>query len=158
MAIFSKKKTEQSETKVAVVEPKVEVAQTGAVKEATEVSMKDLYQADTTKKIIKEGSKKLEIKKAGRAYRVLVRPLITEKVSALGGLNKYVFEVEMKANKIEVAKAIMETYGVKPRAINIIKLEGKRVRRGRTSGQRQDWKKAIVTLPKGQSINVYEGV
>ena len=163
MAIFSKKPTtkkDQAETK-----PVVKVAKKAVKKEPvaktvkTEAkSMKDLYEAGSVKKIVKEDGQKIEVKKSGQAYRILVKPLVTEKVSDLSGLRKYVFAVAMKANKIEVAKAIMETYGVKPSKVNIMKVEGKRVRRGRISGQRKNWKKAIVTLPVGQSINVYEGV
>ncbi|KKR13265.1 MAG: 50S ribosomal protein L23 [Candidatus Falkowbacteria bacterium GW2011_GWA2_39_24] len=163
MAIFSKKPTtkkDQTETK-----PVVKVAKKAVKKESvakvvkTEAkSMKDLYEAGSVKKVVKEDGQKIEVKRSGQAYRILVKPLVTEKVSDLSGLRKYVFAVAMKANKIEVAKAIMETYGVKPSKVNILKVEGKRVRRGRISGQRKNWKKAIVTLPAGQSINVYEGV
>ena len=152
MAIFNKKKTEKSEAKTE---------KQSAVKSAkTEnKSMKDLYQAETVKKVVKKADgQKVEIKKNNQAYRILLRPLVTEKVSDLSGLNKYVFVVSDKANKIEVAKAIVEVYGVKPSKVNILNMEGKRVRRGRITGKRKDWKKAIITLPKGQSINVYEGV
>ena len=96
--------------------------------------------------------------KTGMAYRILVKPLISEKAAALGGENKYVFFVATDANKISVKKAIEEVYNVKPIAVNIINMEGKVVRRGRVTGQRKDYKKAIITLKKGDSITVYEGV
>ncbi|MFH0950919.1 MAG: 50S ribosomal protein L23 [bacterium] len=166
MAIFSKKPTTKPDQ--TATEPVVKVAKKEVKKEKPEPvaktvktetkSMKDLYEAGNVKKVIKEDGQKIEVKRFGQAYRILVKPLVTEKVSDLSGLRKYVFAVAIKANKIEVAKAIMETYGVKPSKVNIMKVEGKRVRRGRISGQRKNWKKAIVTLPKGQSINVYEGV
>ena len=73
-------------------------------------------------------------------------------------MNKYFFEVAKNANKIEVAKAIQEIYGVKPVSVNIIRMQGKKVGQGRTRGKRKDWKKAIITLKKGESIKVYEGV
>jgi len=103
---------------------------------------------------------KKEVKKIknGNAYKILVKPLITEKAGDLGKLNKYLFEVSKDANKIEVSKAIEEVYSVRPKSINIIRVKGKTVRRGKIKGKRKDWKKAIVTLSKEQSINIYEGV
>jgi large subunit ribosomal protein L23 len=97
-------------------------------------------------------------KKYGNAYRVLVKPLITEKASVLGAENKYFFEVSKKANKIEIAKAINDVYGVKPVKVNIIRMSGKNVRYGRVIGKRKGWKKAVVTLKEGDSIKIYEGV
>jgi len=66
--------------------------------------------------------------------------------------------VAPKTNKIEVAKAVKEIYGVKPVRVNMIKMAGKQARYGRISGRRKDWKKAIITLPSGQTIKIYEGV
>ena len=113
-------------------------------------SMKDLYN-ETPKKDKKDLS-------FSRAHRVLIQPLVTEKASNLGGLNQYVFIVDIKANKIEVAKAIYDVYKVKPISVNIIKVKGKKVSRGRITGRRKDFKKAIVTLKSGETISVYEGV
>ena len=125
----------------------------------TKKSMKDLY-SDTkkvdTKKVI--GSGKKEKRSYGNAYRVLARPHVTEKAANLGAENKYVFVVSPDANKIEIAKAIREVYGVKPASVNIIKVKGKKVNYGRMKGKRKDWKKAIIMLPAGKSINIYEGV
>ena len=64
----------------------------------------------------------------------------------------------LDSNKIEIAKAVEEIYGIKPTAVNVIKTDGKKVRRGKYTGTRKDWKKAMVTLPKGKTINIYEGV
>jgi large subunit ribosomal protein L23 len=88
----------------------------------------------------------------------LKRPIITEKVTDLNQLNKYVFEVPVKTSKSEVAKAITNVYGVKPVKVNVINVGGKRVRRGRRFGKTRNWRKAIVTLAAGESIEVYEGV
>ncbi|MFZ4648326.1 MAG: 50S ribosomal protein L23 [Patescibacteria group bacterium] len=92
------------------------------------------------------------------AYRVLVKPMITEKAAHLGTENKYVFMVSLDANKIEVAKAVNSVYGVKVEKVNLIRCEGKAVVRGRVKGKKKDFKKAIVTLAKGSSISIYEGV
>ncbi|RLC38333.1 50S ribosomal protein L23 [Candidatus Falkowbacteria bacterium] len=127
--------------------------------------MKELYgggQAETgAKKDDKKSDKTPKGKPErifGDAYRVIIRPLVTEKAANLGSENKYVFAVNIKANKIEIAKAINEIYGIKPVGINIISIKGKKVRYGRTIGQRKNWKKAIVTLAAGKTIKVYEGV
>jgi large subunit ribosomal protein L23 len=116
--------------------------------------MQDLYAGEAQKKTATAKTKK----GVSSAYRILLQPMITEKATNLGGQNKYVFMVEINANKIEVAKAIEDVYGVKPTDVNIVKMKGKVVRRGRVSGRRKDFKKAIVTLAKGQTIKVYEGV
>lgn len=124
---------------------------------------------EVTKKVVKtktekkapakvEKTTKTESVKSGNAYKVLVKPLVTEKAGILGEENKYVFEVSVDANKIEIAKAIEEVYGIRPIAVNIMNRKGKVVRRGRTFGKRKDWKKAIVELPKGKTIKIYEGV
>ena len=133
-------------------------------REPEKQSMKELYakeKADKPKKVADDKSGKkdeVKTKKYGHAYRILMKPLVTEKVSTLGAENKYVFQVAKDVNKIEVAKAITEVYGIKPISVNIINVRGKKVRYGRKTGKRRNWKKAIITLPKGKSINVYEGV
>lgn len=96
--------------------------------------------------------------KKGQLANVLIKPAVTEKAGALNELNQYVFVVDRGANKITIAKAVEAFYGVKPVAVNIINMPGKKVVRGRIKGQRSDWKKAIVTLPAGKTIAIYEGV
>ncbi|MBU4422022.1 50S ribosomal protein L23 [Patescibacteria group bacterium] len=91
-------------------------------------------------------------------YRVLVKPLITEKVSDMAVLGKYSFQIKPKANKIMVKKAISALYNVKVRDVRIINVVGKSVRYGRHTGKRSDWKKAIVTLAPGEKLEIYEGV
>lgn len=119
------------------------------------VSMQDLYAEKAAS--AKTGTKKAASKYTD-AYRVLVKPLITEKATNLSGQNKYIFAVAGNANKIAIAKAVQAVYGVKPLKVNLINIPGKRVARGRISGQRSDRHKAIITLAKGESIKVYEGV
>lgn len=146
MAITLNKKT--TDTK------KTPAKKTVASKEVKSESMKDLYSAKTE---AGKGKKDATSKFDG-AHRVLVRPLITEKAANFGTLNKYAFVVTGNSNKLEVAKAIQAVYGVKPMAINIICVKGKAVSRGRIKGRRSDMKKAIVTLKKGDTIKIYEGV
>lgn len=129
------------------------------VKPEAKVNMTDLYKDDkSVVKKDKDGNEVVRKNRSGRAYSILVKPLITEKAANLGILNQYVFEVSLDSNKIEIAKAVEEIYGVKPIGVNVIRTDGKKVRRGKYTGQRKDWKKAMVTLPAGKTINIYEGV
>ncbi|MBU1178340.1 50S ribosomal protein L23 [Patescibacteria group bacterium] len=113
-----------------------------------------------SKKIKKKGGsdKKKTARIDSGAYRALVQPLISEKATFLSGENKYVFGVNRQATKREIKQAIKDVYGVEPSGVNVISVKGKSRRYGRTLGRTNDHKKAIVTLPAGQSIQVYEGV
>lgn len=91
-----------------------------------------------------------------RASKVLIRPVQTEKTSRLEALGQYAFVVANDANKVEVAAAVRELYGVKPVEVRIVSVHGKRVRFGRTSGKRKNEKKAIVSLKPGDSLAVAE--
>lgn len=156
MGLFSKKT--EVKKRPAVKAAKVNDAKSAVKTDEEAKSMKDLYstaEAGKTKAAVKGGGKKSV---HGDAYKIVMKPLVTEKVSGLGVLNKYVFAVAKNANKIEVAKAIKEIYSLKPVSVNVIRMSGKKARYGRISGRRKDWKKAIITLPKGQTIKVYEGV
>jgi large subunit ribosomal protein L23 len=159
MALFNKKSDNKEDDKKAPAKPLVAPAAPAVVKKeakptaAEGTSMKDLYKEE-----VKTTAAKIAKNKTLRAYKVLVKPLVTEKATNLGALNKYVFMVDRDANKISVAAAIFEVYGLKPADVNIVKVKGKKVLRGQISGRRKDWKKAIVTLPKGKTIKVYEGV
>lgn len=148
MAILGNKKT--TDAKDAKKTPAKKVA--APKKEAKTESMQELYAGKET-----VAAKKAATKFAG-AHRVLVRPLITEKAANFGVLNKYAFVVTENSNKVEVIKAIQAVYGVKPINVNIVCVKGKAVSRGRIKGRRSDFKKAIVTLKKGDTIQIYEGV
>ena len=112
--------------------------------------------------------KKTEIKPAAikpvlagqsqQAFRVLLKPLVTEKSTELGATGQYVFMIDPRMNKVEVKKAVRTIYGVDPIRINIIKQGGKAVSYGRVFGRRKNWKKAIVSLKPGDKIEIYEGV
>ena len=91
-------------------------------------------------------------------FKVLSKPLITEKATDLTALNKYCFIVPVSVNNSEVIKAIINLYGVKPIQINFIKRRGRKVRYGHSSGETKMVKKAIVTLSADDKIELYEGV
>ena len=92
------------------------------------------------------------------AYRILLRPIVSEKTTHLHSFNQYVFKVAPVASKMMVKKAIFEVYHEKPVAVKMIWVHGKALRRGAIRGQRSSYKKAIVKMPKGVVLPVYEGV
>jgi large subunit ribosomal protein L23 len=91
-------------------------------------------------------------------YEVLRRPVITEKATALNeDLGKYVFEVAAGANKIQVRDAIEFIYDVEVDKVNVMVMPAKRGRRGRKWYMRsRQWKKAVVTLKPGHTINLFD--
>lgn len=91
------------------------------------------------------------------ARDILVRPLITERTTQLMAEGKYVFVVAKAANKIEIAKAVAEVFKVKVAKVNTVNVTGKKERMGRTEGKRPDYKKAIVKLAPGETIEFFEG-
>jgi large subunit ribosomal protein L23 len=88
---------------------------------------------------------------------VIVQPIISEKSTALAELNKYVFKVNIAANKIMVKKAIKHLFAVEPESVNVIVSRGKEKRLRYRKGNRPAFKKAIVTLKKGDKIDVFVG-
>ena len=91
------------------------------------------------------------------ARDILVRPLITERTTQLMAEGKYVFVVAKAANKIEIAKAVAEVFKVKVAKVNTVNVTGKKKRMGRTEGKRPDYRKAIVKLAPGETIEFFEG-
>lgn len=91
-------------------------------------------------------------------YAVLIRPIITEKTTVLTGLDKYVFEVDIRANKNQIKEAVQLAFNVRVAEVNTMKVKGKPKRFGRKTTLRPDWKKAIVTLVQGDKIELFEGI
>jgi large subunit ribosomal protein L23 len=90
-------------------------------------------------------------------YSVIKRPLVTEKTTiARDEDNKYVFEVNRKATKIDIRNAVEKIFKVKVVGVRTINVTGKKKRLGRTVGKGKDWKKVIVTLPPGTSVEIFE--
>ncbi len=93
---------------------------------------------------------------------ILIRPIITEKMTELGEKRQYAFEVPLSVNKIEVGKAIEKKFNVKVTSIRTVLVKGKRksqmTRRGRFEGHTKTWKKAIVTLKEGDKIDYFGNV
>lgn len=95
---------------------------------------------------------------AERHYNTILRPIITEKTTMLGEDGKVVFQVPLSATKPQIKEAVEELFGVKVAAVNTLIQKGKTKRfRGRL-GRRSDYKKAMVTLEEGHSIDVSTGL
>ncbi len=94
---------------------------------------------------------------------VIIKPIITEKMTHLGEkLNRYGFIVDRKANKLQITKAIKDLYGVDVASVNTMVFSGKNKSRftktGVISGRTSTYKKAIVTLAKGETIDFYSNI
>ena len=93
------------------------------------------------------------------AQDIIIRPIITEKTMQGATEKKYTFEVAKKANKIEIAKAVEEIFGVKVAKVNTVNVRGRLRRQGRNQGYTRSWKKAYVTLTQdSKNIEFFEGM
>lgn len=97
-------------------------------------------------------------KEIGEKTVVLLSPIISEKSAGSEALGIYAFRVDSRANKYNIKKAVKDIYGVIPKKVRVLNLEGKKTRFGYKEGRRSDWKKAIITMPAGQKLNIHEGV
>lgn len=90
---------------------------------------------------------------------IIIRPLVTEKGSQIREEeNKYLFSVAVTANKIEIKRAVEEIFNVKVKSVKTATVHGKVKRLGVYEGKRPNWKKAVVTLEAGQTIDLFEQV
>ena len=94
-------------------------------------------------------------------YAIILRPLVTEKSTALAIANKYIFEVDIRANKPQIKDAVETAFNVTVTNVNVMIMKGKK-RGGQRSGRKlsygNDWKKAVVTLIADDRIELFEGV
>lgn len=91
-------------------------------------------------------------------YDVIRRPLMTEKsMKQKDNFHQFSFEIARDANRIEVRRAIEQIFNVKVAKVRTVQVKGKVKQRGRITGKRSDWKKAIVTLMPGERIPFFEG-
>jgi large subunit ribosomal protein L23 len=92
-------------------------------------------------------------------YEIIRKPIITEKSTLQKeGDNQLTFEVDRKANRVEIRHAVEKIFNVRVIKVRTIQMKGKVKRVGRTLGKRRDWKKAVVTLAAGENIEFFEGV
>lgn len=93
------------------------------------------------------------------ARQIVIRPIVTEKSTLLREhSNKYAFRVVPNATKRQIAQAVEELFDVHVRDVKTIRMQGKKKRLGRNIGRRPSWKKAIVTLAEGDTVDFFEGV
>ena len=92
------------------------------------------------------------------ARDIIIKPVVTEKSVDLMAENKYCFKVAKNANKIEIGKAIEEIFKVRVVKVHTLNVKGKKKRVGRSVGMTSGYKKAIVTLAEGDSIEIFEGI
>ena len=126
------KRREEREHKDASVEEKEEIGQAAVKERSGEIAKAD----------------------RGAVTGVLAAPHITEKTSGKSGENKYAFVVSRRANKPEVKRAIEARYGINVLGVNIVNVPGKERKRGKQVGWKQGYKKAIVQLKEGQTIEI----
>ena len=94
------------------------------------------------------------------AYDIIIKPVITEQSMEATEDKKYVFQVAIDANKVEIKKAVEEIFGVKVAKVNTLNMQGKLKRMGaRPAGRRPSWKKAMVKLTAdSKTIEFFEGM
>ena len=88
---------------------------------------------------------------------VLLAPVVSEKSYSLIGEGKYVFRIHPDAHRTQVRQAVEELFNVHVEGVNVLKVQAKPKRRGLQKGIRPGWKKAIVQLREGESIEIFEG-
>ena len=92
-------------------------------------------------------------------YEILKKPVITEKSNIQKETtNQLTFEVDRRANKVEIRRAVERIFNVKVVGVRTMQMRGKIKRFGRVLGKRSNWKKAIVTLAQGEHVEFFEGV
>lgn len=92
-------------------------------------------------------------------YEIIKRPLVTEKTTLQKEQsNQLTFEVAMRANKVEIARAVEKIFNVKVLDVQTMRVSGKTKRRGRILGKTNNWKKAVVRLSPGSRIEFFDGV
>lgn len=93
------------------------------------------------------------------ARDIILAPVVTEKSVSQLGNKKYTFKVAKESNKIEIAQAVQEIFGVKVAKVNTISMKGHKRRQGRSEGYTSDWKKAVVTLTAdSKTIEFFDGL
>lgn len=139
-------------------------------KKAADVATDEVAKSEVaaeTKKVVakKRVAKKASAPKAQKsaglsafAVSILIAPIATEKSAKLSDASMVTFKVHPSANRVSVRQAFKEAYGVLPRKVNVMTVHGKEKRFGGRASRRSDWKKAIVLLPKGAAVNVFETV
>jgi large subunit ribosomal protein L23 len=92
-------------------------------------------------------------------HQIIIRPVISEKsYNLIETQNQYTFQVDRRANKNQIKRAVEEAFGVKVRKVNTMNVKSKPKRQGLTWGRTPSWKKVVVRLVEGERIELFEGV
>lgn len=118
----------------------------GKNKEAKKEEIKETEKAERTA-ALPQG-------KEAFVYKTIEKPIVTERAVDLSHQGRYVFKVFPKANKVEIKRAIEKLYGVKVTGVKIINVISKKRQVGRFQGLRPGFKKAVVSVEKGQTIEI----
>ncbi|MDD4989915.1 MAG: 50S ribosomal protein L23 [Candidatus Pacebacteria bacterium] len=156
MSLFKRKKKEEEQDikKEKKREEKLAKIREAKKKEKKEKPGKEKKAVEKKLEVIKPQSTKAKKDEVKTAPGVLSQPQITEKATLLQESNQYIFRVFLHSSKPEVRKSVEEVYGVNVEKIRIVNVRRKRKRLGRTTGWKQGYKKAIVSLRKGQTIEI----
>lgn len=117
----------------------------------------DTTEEKKEKAVAAPAKKASAVKESPLATRILTRPRVTEKSYALNALNQYVFVVTKEATKTSVKRAIEEAYAVKVEKVRMVILPARTRVFGKNVGKKKAIKKAIITLTKGQTIELFKG-
>jgi large subunit ribosomal protein L23 len=90
--------------------------------------------------------------------QILIEPVLSEKANSMREEGKYVFKVDPRANKIQIKEAVRRLFNVHPISCTVMVVGGKPKRQRYRSGYTASWKKAIIHLPKDETISLFEGV
>ncbi len=151
MSIFDRFKKDKESVSQKSQAPKAEKAS-----DASQVTSDK--KATRQKSTAKRSGKKAASMRSALATSTILEPLVSEKAAHLADRNVLVFRVAKDANRVAVRNAFRELYHVTPVRVNIQNQRGKQVRFGRVSGVRSDWKKAMIFLPEGTHVDIFEGV
>jgi large subunit ribosomal protein L23 len=157
MGLFDRFKPQHEQKKEKKVRHAVDAnAQKEAAFAAVGSAGKTSDKVEKSDKAVEAKPKRVARDDTRQAFRVLVRPMVTEKSTQLRAQNRYAFAVHRQATKLSVKDAVLALYGVRPIDVTIQNFDGKFVRYGRSVGRTKAWKRAIVTLPAGKTIDVSE--
>jgi len=156
MGLFSRKSSDNTTKSDEIKKPKKAAPAKDAVLKDEVLTPESQVKTSVSKD--KKVNAKVVKGQAGESYRLLLSPKVSEKAADLASNNIYVFNVPVTAEKIEIANAVSQLYGVKVLKVRTARGMGKPVYRGYKKGRRIQWKKAFVSVKKGQSIDLYEGV
>lgn len=151
MPLFRRKSKTSEETSTTEVAEKAEAKKT--------VAKKETVKKTSAKKETKKETVKAEKPKTSSvsllATQTLLAPLVTEKTAKLADEGVYAFEVPVSANRVAIREAFRELYKVTPVKVNIVRVHGKEHRFGKFVSRAEDWKKALVRVPKGTRVDIF---